>query len=198
MNEVVKLGDVVTIRAGMVVAKTSNTDESKLTDAYVRMIGTSDFDEDLVLRDTLEPNVLYKDTIGKNFLQVNEILFNAKGHRFFAYLFKGEYTHTIASGVFMVLTLKSEKVTPAYLEWYLNHPETLKVFKSKKTSQTIPSITKLELSELEVIIPDLDTQHRIIELDQLKKKRIRVQRELVKLHEAYINAVTYKKIKDGN
>ena len=198
MNEVVKLGDVVTIRAGMVVSKTSNTDESKLTDAYVRMIGTSDFDEDVVLRDTLEPNVLYKDNIGKNFLQVNEILFNAKGHRFFAYLFKGEYKNAIASNVFMVLKLRSELVIPEYLEWYLNHPETLKVFNVKRTSQTIPSITKLELSELEVIIPDLDTQHRIIELDQLKKKRIRVQRELVILHEAYINAVTYKKIKVGN
>lgn len=49
----------------MVVSKTANSNENLLTDAFVRMIGTSDFDEDLVLRDNLEPNVFYKESIEK-------------------------------------------------------------------------------------------------------------------------------------
>lgn len=197
MNKIVTLKDLVRIRSGMVVPKTANNDETLLTDAFVRMIGTSDFDEDLNLRSDLQPNVLYKDSIAKNFLQYNEILFNAKGKRFFASLFTGQYENTIASAVFLILSLKSDEIQPEYLVWYLNHPETLKIFKSKQTTQVMPAITKQELEDLEIIIPDFETQNKIIEIDQLKRERIRVQRELTQLHEDYINAITYKKIKNG-
>jgi restriction endonuclease S subunit len=198
MNYHFKLKDVVKIRSGMVVAKTSNNDERLLTDAFVRMIGTSDFDEDLNLRNDLEPNVLYKESISRNFLQTNEILFNAKGNRFFAYLFQGEYENTIASAVFLVLTLIDDKINPAYLTWYLNHPETLKIFNSKKTSQTIPSVTKQELGELEIPIPDLSTQEKIVQIDQLKRQRTQIKKKLIASQEALIDTLTYKTIKCGN
>lgn len=197
MNYSYKLKDVVKIRSGMVVSKTSNKDERLLPDAFVRMIGTSDFDEDLNLRNDLEPNVLYRDSISRNFLQSNEILFNAKGNRFFAYLFRDEYENAIASAVFLVLTIVDENIIPSYLTWYLNHPETLKIFNSKKTSQTIPSITKQELGELEIPIPDLSTQEKIVQLDQLKKQRTQILKQLVATQEAYINALTYKTIRNG-
>jgi len=197
MNKIVKLKDLVRIRSGMVVSKTSNKDERLLTDAFVRMIGTSDFDEDLNLRNDLEPNVLYKDSISRNFLQSNEILFNAKGNRFFAYLFQNEYENAIASAVFLVLTIVDENINPTYLTWYLNHPETLKIFNSKKTSQTIPSITKQELGELEIIIPKLSTQEKIVQLDQLKKQRTQILKQLAASQEAYINALTFKTIRNG-
>lgn len=193
----VKLKELVLIRSGMVVPKTANNDENLLTDAFVRMIGTSDFDDDLNLRTDLEPNVLYKDSIFKNYLQYNEIIFNAKGKRFFASLFKNQYENTIASAVFLVLTLNTDVVMPEYLVWYLNHPETLKIYKSKQTTQVMPAITKQELEDLDIIIPDKATQTRIVEIDQLKRDRISVQKELIQLHENYINAITYKKIKNG-
>ncbi|MDM1063620.1 restriction endonuclease subunit S [Empedobacter falsenii] len=197
MNKMVKLKELVHIRSGMVVPKTANNDENLLTDAFVRMIGTSDFDDDLNLRTDLEPNVLYKDSITKNYLQFNEILFNAKGKRFFASLFKNQYENTIASAVFLVLTLNTDAVMPEYLVWYLNHPETLKIYKSKQTTQVMPAITKQELGDLDIIIPEYKIQKNIIEIDQLKRDRIRVQKELIQLHENYINAITYKKIKNG-
>lgn len=181
----------------MVVPKTSNKDERLLTDAFVRMIGTSDFDEDLNLRKDLEPNVLYKDSISRNFLQNNEILFNAKGNRFFAYLFQNEYENAIASAVFLVLTITNDAVDSSFLVWYLNHPEILKKFKVKKTSQTIPSISKQELGDLEVIIPDMETQRLIVHIDLLKKQTVQLQRKIIDAQEAYINALTFKKIKNG-
>lgn len=197
MNKIVKLKDLVHIRSGMVVTKTANNDENLLTDAFVRMIGTSDFDDNLNLRADLEPNVLFKENIAKNFLQENEILFNAKGKRFFASLFKRQYENTIASAVFLVLRLETDVVIPEYLVWYLNHPETLKIYKSKQTTQVMPAITKQELGDLDIIIPEYKTQNSIVEIDQLKRDRIRVQKELIQLHENYINAITYKKIKNG-
>jgi restriction endonuclease S subunit len=191
-----KLTEIANIRSGMVVSKTANNDETLLSDAYVRMIGTSDFDDDGFLRHDLEPNVLFKTSIEKNFLQYGEIVFNAKGRRFFASLFKNEYDHIIASASFLVLTLNSEAVLPEFVVWYLNHTETLKVFDSKMATQVMPSITKQELGDLEIIIPTFETQKQIVTLDLLNKKHIKIQKELITLEENYINAITYKKFKN--
>ena len=196
MNKKFKLSDIVNIRSGMVVPKTVNNDERQLTDAYVRMVGTSDYDDDGNLRNDLEANVLIKPAIEKNFLQYNEVLFNAKGRRFFAALFRNEYSFTIASASFLVLTIQKDHILPDFLVWYLNHPETLKVFNSKITTQNIPSITKQELGELEIIIPNFETQNKIVKLDFLKKEQIMIQKELITLKANLINTVTYKKLKN--
>lgn len=196
MNKKFKLSDIVNIRSGMVVPKTVNNDERQLTDAYVRMISTSDYNEEGILRIDLEANVLIKPAIEKNFLQHNEILFNAKGRRFFASLFQNEYSFTIASASFLVLTIKDDNILPEFLVWYLNHTETLKVFNSKMTTQNIPSITKQELGELAIIIPNFDTQNKIVKLDLLKKEQITIQKELITLKANLINTVTYKKLKN--
>ena len=196
MNKKFKLSDIVNIRSGIVVPKTVNNDEKQLTDAYVRMVGTSDYDDDGNLRNDLEANVLIKPAIEKNFLQYNEVLFNAKGRRFFAALFRNEYSFTIASASFLVLTIQNDHILPDFLVWYLNHPETLKVFNSKITTQNIPSITKQELGELEIIIPNFETQNKIVKLDFLKKEQIMIQKELITLKANLINTVTYKKLKN--
>lgn len=196
MNKEFKLSDIVNIRSGMVVPKTVNNDESLLTDAFVRMIGTSDYDDDGNLRKDLEANVLIKPSIEKNFLQYNEILFNAKGRRFFAALFRNEYSFTIASASFLVLTIQDHYVLPEFLVWYLNHSETLKVFDYKISTQNIPSITKQELGDLEIIIPNLDTQKKIVELDSLKKEQVAIQKKLISLKENLINTITYKNLKN--
>lgn len=196
MNKEFKLSDLVRIRSGMVVPKTVNNDEDQLTDAFVRMIGTSDYDDDGVLRKGLQANVLIKPAIEKNFLQKNEILFNSKGRRFFAALFQNEYSYTIASASFLVLNIKSNEVLPEFLVWYLNHPDTLKIFNSKIDTQAMPSITKQELGELDIIIPNFATQKQIIHLDSLKKEQIAIQKRLIVLKENFINTVTYKKLKN--
>ena len=196
MNKKFKLSDIVNIRSGMVVPKTVNNDEKQLTDAYVRMVGTSDYDDDGNLRNDLEANVLIKPAIEKNFLQYNEVLFNAKGRRFFFFFFRNEYSFTIASASFLVLTIQNDHILPDFLVWYLNHPETLKVFNSKITTQNIPSITKQELGELEIIIPNFETQNKIVKLDFLKKEQIMIQKELITLKANLINTVTYKKLKN--
>ncbi|WP_292010806.1 restriction endonuclease subunit S [Chryseobacterium sp.] len=196
MNKKFKLSEIVNIRSGMVVPKTVNNDEKQLTDAYVRMVGTSDYDDGGNLRNDLEANVLIKPAIEKNFLQYNEVLFNAKGRRFFATLFRNEYSFTIASASFLVLTIQNDLILPEFLVWYLNHPETLKVFASKMTTQNIPSITKQELGDLEIIIPNLETQKQIVKLDFLKKEQVVIQKELITLKENLINTVTYKKLQN--
>ena len=60
----------------------------------------------------------------------------------------------------------------------------------------MPSITKQELGDLEIIIPSFEMQKQIVALDLLKKKHIKLQKELITVEENYINAITYKKLKN--
>ena len=162
MQKIYKINDVAKIRSGMVVTKTTNRNEEKLTNTFVRLLTTSDFDDDGNLHREIQPNAIYKPIFEKNYLKAGEILFNAKGN---------------------------------YLLWYLNHEETLKVFNAKMYTQTLPSISIKELADLEIAIPDLETQNNIVHLDQLKNKKLKIRKQLIELENQYINTLTYKKIK---
>jgi hypothetical protein len=61
--------------------------------------------------------------------------------------------------------------------------------------KTLPSISIKELADLEIAIPDLETQNNIVHLDQLKNKKLKIRRQLIELENQYINTLTYKKIK---
>ena len=60
MNKIYKINNVAKIRSGMVVAKTTNRNEEKLTNTFVRLLVTSDFDEDGNLHKEIQPNAIYK------------------------------------------------------------------------------------------------------------------------------------------
>ena len=62
-------------------------------------------------------------------------------------------------------------------------------------TQTLPSISIKELADLEIAIPDLETQNNIVHLDQLKNKKLKIRKQLIELENQYINTLTYKKIK---
>ena len=181
MQKIYRINDVAKIRSGMVVTKTTNRNEEKLTNTFVRLLVTSDFDDDGNLHREIQPNAIYKPIFEKNYLKAGEILFNAKGRRFFAMEFKEEFPHCIAGSTFLVLTITSNEILPNYLLWYLNHEETLKVFNAKMYTQTLPSISIKELADLEITVPDLETQNNIVHLDQLKNKKLKIRRQLIEL-----------------
>ena len=62
-------------------------------------------------------------------------------------------------------------------------------------TQTLPSVSIKELADLEIAIPDLETQNNIVHLDQLKNKKLKIRKQLIELENQYINTLTYKKIK---
>lgn len=45
MNKIYRISDIAKIRSGMVVTKTTNRNEEKLTNTFVRLLVTSDFDD---------------------------------------------------------------------------------------------------------------------------------------------------------
>ena len=79
-------------------------------------------------------------------LQDGDVLFVAKGFRFFATLYKEEFGKAIASSIFFILRPNKTRVIPAYLVSVLNLPKNLLHFQQSGAGSSIPSIRKNELA----------------------------------------------------
>ena len=58
-----------------------------------------------------------------------------------------------------------------------------------------PSISKSVLENIEITIPDLLKQTSILELDKLQKAEKKLQKQILKLKQDYLNEQTYKALK---
>lgn len=125
-----------------------------------------------LLMDSPEKIVYRVDSVPKidNYLlQKGDLLFAGKGS---TYLCK-EYAlkiPAVPSTTLYVIRLRTDVVSPGFLCWYLNHPAVVaKIMVSRVGSGTL-MIHKPTLENLEIIIPDKDTQKYIVELSELQKR----------------------------
>jgi hypothetical protein len=110
-------------------------------------------------------------------LSVGDIVFLARGARRYAFLFSEGYRRNIVpAGYFMVLRPKDDRVKPDYLAWAMNQELFQAKIDAVSSGTAVPQITKGSLTELEIDVPDVATQHRIVAIDRL------MQRELHLIH----------------
>lgn len=135
------------------------------------------------------------EKLKNHLLRDKDILFAAKGPRNFACLYEAAIGQATASSTFLVIRLKDEtkkKVLAEYLLWFMNHPVTLAFLKDKAMGSAIPSVAKTTLGDLEISIPDLDIQARILEINQLFHKEKELTATLLQKKQEMYNAILYR------
>jgi len=115
-----------------------------------------------------------------NLLQDGDILFVAKGFRFFATLYKEDFGNAIASSIFFVLRADKTRIIPAYLVSVLNLPKNLLHFQQSGAGSTIPSIRKNELADFTFNLIALEQQQKVVALQELYFKDIQITDALIK------------------
>lgn len=107
----------------------------------------------------------------RDILKSGEILFAAKGSRNFAVVWKEELPLAVASSTFIVMTKKNEEeVLPSYLAWYLMSAKASRYFDTYAKEGTVKSINKKSLDMMEIKIPPLEDQQRVVRLFELFRK----------------------------
>lgn len=124
----------------------------------------------------------------ENILQRGDVLFVAKGFRFFAAAYNQDWGRTVPSSVFFVLKVDQTKVIPDYLAAVLNLPQTLTFFQQAASSSTIPSIRKKEVEDFVFNIPSLREQQKIATLKQLHLNEIKLTQQLINQKQNLIQA----------
>lgn len=83
----------------------------------------------------------------------------------------------------LILRPDITRLAPAYLAWAINQHDAQRKLGAEAQGTSIRMISKATLQNLEIPIPDLETQHRIATLDALSKKEGRLLRDLANSRE---------------
>ncbi len=187
MTKHVKLGRFIDIRTGYL----SRTKVEEAPDGRFCLIQLSDFDD---TRTTMNPGTLTRfepgDLRKDQTIQPGEVLFLAKGVHNFAYHPGPLPAPTLAAGCFYVLT-PSPEITPQFLNWFLNHPHTRRAFdRVAGVGARMPVVKKSDLADIDVPLPPLADQEKIVELHSLMTREAQLLEQLRECRKTFIDAIT--------
>lgn len=157
------------------------------------------FNENGQLISLLHPDLLAENISGKHLLQPGDILFAAKGTKNFAAWYESKNLPAVASTSFFVIRLKENiinKILPEFLTWYINQPVSQKFLKGNAMGTSIASISKAVLEELDISIPDLQTQKTILKITHLRNSEKKLQQKIEMLREKQIQHCLWQAIND--
>lgn len=153
------------------------------------------FDEGGQLLSVLHPDLPAEVISEKHLLKDGDVLFAAKGTKNFAAVFENHNEPSVASTSFFVIRLTDKRVTPAYLAWYLNNHSTQILLKGQAIGTSIPSISKQVLGNLEISVPEIETQEAIIQITKLRKAEKSIKQQIETLSEKQIQQKIINAIK---
>lgn len=134
-----------------------------------------------------------------DWLQKDDVLFVGRGSRFFAVKVSDVSDKTVASPHFYVLRDNGDrKILPEFLVWYLNSQMAKKFYAANQKGSALPFISRKALSALPVILPDLATQEKIVNIYQCWQKQRQLLAELEDQKDVYINALLEQTLKGEN
>ncbi len=112
----------------------------------------------------IEPNVFVREDL---FLRPGDVLFPNRGTRTTAIAYLFDLPRTIAGAQFFVLRPHTDKVLPEYLAWSLRTEEAVRYFEGRRKGTYVQIIQRSDLVELEIPLPPLAVQQRIVDVSKL-------------------------------
>jgi hypothetical protein len=89
----------------------------------------------------------------------------------------------------LILRPKSHIVTPDYLAWAINHPETQRQLDAEAQGTSLRMISKASLDNIEVPVPDLETQSLILEVASLSARESSLLHALADKKQSLSNSI---------
>ena len=161
----IRLSNITQFQSGIYEKPDINADTLYLQAVHFTRSGT--FDERVV------PQLKLNNKLEKHILEDGDLLFAAKGLNNFAAVYRTRIGKAVASSSFIILKIKEEKkqlIQPDYLAWFITHHKQIKLMHQQQLGTTIPSISMKQLAKLEIDIPSIDVQKKIVEVHQLREK----------------------------
>ena len=158
-KEKIKLGDVARILSG-VYAKGNPT-------GGIACLQIKDLQ--MSSPQTTAMRIEYAHKLDSYMLKKGDLLFAGKGTTYLCKVFYHDIP-AVPSTTLYSIRLHSSIVSPEYLCWYLNHPRVVASIKTAQAGSGTPLIHKPTLENLEIIVPDQETQRLIVELSSLQNR----------------------------
>lgn len=120
-------------------------------------------------------------------LQDHDILIQARGFKFAAYLYRAEqYANqpTVASSALMVIRVYNQAIVPSYLAAWLNSNEAQKQIASLAKGSNILQLKKEDINRLQLNLPGIETQQRWAQAIACSQQLIQQAQQLLVAYQA--------------
>jgi restriction endonuclease S subunit len=128
-----------------------------------------------------------------HFLRSGDVLFPNRGTRTTAIIFRAEQPRVIAGAQFFVLRPHDASVLPEYLAWFLRTEDSARHFEERRKGTYVQIVERRDLEELELPLPPLEIQRKIVEVDALVIEERSLSERLAALKAKYINGSLLEK-----
>jgi hypothetical protein len=158
------LSDTCTIHSGYTARGRLDAAE----DGGILAIQLRDISPEGVIRPERLARVQLEDLPDRYFVRAGDVVFRSRGERNTASVIdKRLQEPALAVLPLLVLRPKHDVVMPEYLAWAINQPPAQRHFDVAARGTNIRMIPKSSLDDLELEIPDLETQEKIVAIDAL-------------------------------
>lgn len=144
--------------------------------------------------DTTANYIEYVPKLDNYLLKKGDLLFAGKGTTYLCVVFDFNFP-AVPSTTLYSIKLRSDIISPEYLCWYLNHPSVVAAIKTAQAGTGTPIIHKPTLENLEIIVPDHDTQRRIVELSSLQKREKEILEAIAEKRMQITNQILINELK---
>lgn len=155
----------------------------------------------LQVKDLLMPDpeiaatrIEYIPKLDNYLLKKGDLLFASKGTTYLCVIFNYDFPAVPSTSLFSI-RLRSNIVSSEYLCWYLNHPSVIASIKTSQAGSGTPLIHKSTLDNLEIIIPDHQTQQMIVELSSLQKREKEILEAIAEKRMQITNQILINELK---
>ena len=123
-------------------------------------------------------------------VQQGDLVFRTRGHSTTsAVLLDDPGTAVVAAPLLIIRITKPDKILPEYLNWYISQRDAQVFLTRRAEGTTQKMISKEALEDLEVPLPSVETQQRIVELAALSEREQTLIRALAEKRETYISFI---------
>ena len=184
------LKEVATVRSGH--SFRTAVEEVKEGNAYIVQM------RDVSLEQGINVSSLTKTMIDRpNYLHEEDILFIPRGNNNIALLVGEEASERglVAINHFMVITVKTGKIAPGFLAWWLNQKPAQHFFEQQSEGTSIRNIRRAVLENTPISLPSLEQQQVILEAVETIKQKRTIYKKLIEADEKierYIVSSIYK------
>ena len=180
-----RIGEIAEVNQGHIFRKgISNRPEGN-----VFLIQPSDVDEGKKVDSSKLHRVRRGDIKDHSLIGGDDVIIRSKTSNPISFIISDTEKDYAVTNHFMIIRLRDESILPEYLVWFLNSPSALSFFSEMMVGTTVSFLKKKDLISLEVPVPPLNVQKRIIKIDKLIRKEESLMYELINTKKSLVHKV---------
>ena len=180
-----KLKDIALVQMGLSFRSRIEPD----ADGNVAVIQMRDLTEDNKLDYRTLMTVNINGINERHLVKCKDLIFRSRGKTTTATIIDNEPGRTVVAAPLFLIRVVNKNVLPEYLCWCINLSSSQAFLHSRATGTAMAMIGKSALDALEVPLPNLETQARIVALADLLNQEQRLMKNLAEQKEKLVKAI---------